>query len=92
MTTPEPNGTLRYQVAQHERRLEKLEAFEPAVLRASLAEMVKDIEALDRKIDAQAEYANKRMASVSNRLLGLAFSIAVAAVIFALTATGVWGH
>lgn len=78
MTEP-ANGTLGYRVTQTERRLDRLEAFEPAVLIQRIGELDKDITAL-----------TSRVQSLQARVLGLSLSIASGAVVIALTQVGVF--
>ncbi len=92
MSTQEPNGTLRYRLERVEQEIRDLRGYKLDVLTARIEDLAREFAHLEKQQQEQTVTSNRRMQGVSNRLLGLALSIAAGAVIFALTATGVWGH
>ena len=48
MTEPGNGNRLRWQVDEHTRRLEKLERFEPAVMRQKIEDLGQDVSSLKR--------------------------------------------
>ena len=88
----EPNGTLRYRLERIEADIRELRSYKLDVITERMDALSREFANLEKRQSEQSLDSIRRMQSVSNRLLGLALSIAAGAVIFALTATGVWGH
>ena len=71
------NGTIGYRMQQAERRLDRLESFEPAVLLQRINDLHDDNGALSARVQ-----------SLQNRVLGLALSIAGGSIIVLITQSG----
>jgi hypothetical protein len=71
---------MRARVEDHGRRLDALEASQPAVIAAQVQNLAKDVEDL-----------RDEMRALKRALYGLAISIAGGSVLFAFTAFQLWG-
>ena len=50
MSTQEPNGTLGFRMGSAERRLEKLEALEPAVVKSQVHDLQEDVHEIRKDV------------------------------------------
>lgn len=76
----EPGNGFAYRLSAIERRIERIESLEPAVVKAQMGDLKDDVFEL-----------REDMRAVKRALYGLAISIAGGSALFAFTAFQLWG-
>ena len=83
MSGTEPNGTLSYRMASLERRVEKIEHHEPAVV-------VRDIKALSGDLQEFKEEIKEEVAALRRVLIGFLVAVALVGVTTSVTILSAW--